>query len=178
MAYLLNKANARIYNLTKNITILGNSLNCDIFIEAAGFPVSRQHAFVAKRRYDFYLGDVSSTMGTSISFKRFLDYYEPIAPRKAIDAHCFIQVLNADYGGVDAEREFYKQEKERFDKDKIKRDYFFKFFIKSPGNLEKLIDEGMVFRLSHRDIIHIPPFNLIFHDNLTTRIRKLFKRNI
>ena len=89
-----------------------------------------------------------------------------------------MQALEIDYGGVAAEGEFYKQEKEGFDQYKIKRDYFFRFFIKKQENLEKLIDEGRVSRLSHGDIIHIPPFNLIFHDNLTTRIRKLFKRNI
>lgn len=132
----------------------------DVGFDVSHDCISRQHAFILGRDEGYYIGNISTmeNSGTRLERKRFvLGYYGPIELRNILEFSFFNELF-------DKERKLVGKLRDDVE-GLLKKEYLFDSFLKIDENVRRLIEQGFLVGLNHKDIINIYIYKLQFRES-------------
>ncbi len=131
----------------------------DVGFDASCDRVSRQHTFILGRDEGYYIGNISTieSSGTKLEKKRFVGHYTPFELKNILEFGFFSELFNKERKLVGKLRNDVES--------LLKKEYLFDSFLKLNENVCRLMEEGFLVRLNHKDIINIYIYKFQFRES-------------
>ncbi len=132
----------------------------DVGFDVSHDCISRQHAFILGRDEGYCVGNVSTIEngGTKLERRRFIGYHSQFELRNILEFDFFNELFNKEKKLVG---------KLRNDSEGLlKKEYLFDSFLKIDENVRRLIEQGFLVGLNHKDIINIYIYKLQFRERI------------
>ena len=131
----------------------------NIVLDAPHNKVSRQHAFILGKNDGYYIGNIETVEKDETKLERkraVLGYYRPFELINLLESKFFNEMFEKEKNVGKLRNDI---------EGLLKKEYLFDSFLKFGENVQRLIDEKLLVKLNHKDIINIYIYKLQFRES-------------